>query len=102
MEGLSGLEVGTYVERVVLTLVLQGCFTLFEGRIEERITIGSENNLVGLEVERDGANMLSRDGKAIDHTISDVLITHGLNHVWNDDGAGRVIAAEFFGGMTFV
>ena len=102
MKGFSGLEVGTYVERVLLALVLQGRFTLFEGRMEERITIGCEDNLVGLEVERNGADVLSRNRKAIDYAISDVLISHGLNHAGNDDGTGYVVAAKVVGSMAFV
>ena len=68
--------------------------------MEERIAVGSKDYLVGLEVECDGANMLSRDDKAIDHTIGDVLVTHGLNHAWNNDRAGCVVAAEIVYGFT--
>ena len=93
MEGFGGLEVRTYVERVTLALVLQGCFTLFEGGMEERITVGGKDNLVRLEIERNGANMASVDRKTIDNAISYVLIAHGLNHVGNDDGTGYVVAA---------
>ena len=100
MEGFGGLEVGTYVERVVLTLVLQGRFTLFEGGMEERITIGGKDNLVRLKVERNGANMASVDRKTIDNAISDVLIAHGLNHAGNDDGAGRVVTEEVVDGFA--
>ena len=102
MEGFGGLEVRTYIEWVLFALVLQGRFTLLEGRIEERKTIGSENNLIGLEVERDGTNMQSGDREPIDHTIGDVLVTHGLNHAGNDDGTGYVVAAEIVGGMPLV
>ena len=102
MEGLGGLEVWTDVQRVVLTLVLQGRFTLFEGGIEEWIAVGGEDNLVRLEVERDGADVLSVDGETIDNTISDVLVAHGFNHAGNDDGTGNVVATKFIGGMAFV
>lgn len=100
MEGFGGLEVGTYVERVLLALVLQGRFTLFEGGMEERITVGGKNNLVRLEVERYGADMLSRNGEPVDNAISNVLIAHSLDHVWNDDGTSCVVTAEVVDGFA--
>lgn len=100
MEGFGGLKMRTDIERVLLTLMLQGRFTLFEGRMEERITIGSKNNLVRIEVKRDGADMLSWDGETIDDAISDVLVAHGFNHVGNDEGPGRIVAAKFVDSLT--
>ena len=93
MEGFGGLEVWTVVEWVPLALVLQGRFTLFKGRMEEWIAVGGKDNFVRLEVERDGADVLSGNGETIDHTIGDVLVAHGFNHAGNDDGTGNVVAA---------
>ena len=101
MEGFGGLEMWSDIEWVTLTLVLQGRFTLFEGRIEERITVGGKDNLVGLEVERQGADVLSGNGKTIDNAIGDILLAHGLNHAGNDERTGNVVAAKFIGGMAF-
>ena len=53
--------------------------------MEERITVGGEDNLVRLEVERDGADMLSRNGEPVDYAIGNVLISHGLYHVGKND-----------------
>ena len=102
MEGFGGLEVWTVVEWVPLALVLQGLLAFFEGGMEERITVGGEDNLVRLEVERDGADVLSGNGETIDHTIGDVLVAHGFNHAGNDDGTGYVVATKVGSGVAFV
>ena len=60
--------------------------------MEERITVGGKDNLVRLEVERNGADMASVDGETIDYAIGDILVAHSFNHVGNDDGTGNVIA----------
>ena len=102
MEGFGGLKVGTDVQRVVLALAVQCGLAFFKCGMEEGITVGGKDYLVWLEVERDGTNMLSGDREPIDHTIGDVLVTHGLNHAGNDDGTGYVVAAEVVGGMPLM
>ena len=68
--------------------------------MEERITIGSKDNLVWLEVEWNDKDMATVDGKTIDNTVGDVLLAHGLNHAGNDDGTGCVVAEKVVDGFA--
>ena len=71
-------------------------FAFGKGRAQERIAVGSENDIPGLEVEGNHLDVAGVDGETIDHTISDVLLLHRLNHTGNDNRSGDVVAAEFF------
>ncbi len=62
-----------------------------EGGFKEGIAIGGEDELPGLEVEGEDADMLLRDLEAIDNGIGDVLVLHRLEHMGDDGLAGGIV-----------
>ena len=96
MESLGGLKVRTDIQRIFLALLLQQLFALGQRRTQEGISVGSEHNLLWLEIERDNFYMLAGNMKPVDDAVCDVLFLHGLDHVWYDERTGSVVAQQFF------
>ena len=58
--------------------------------MEERVAVGGQHNLVGLEAKSDDGHLRLRDGETIDNGKSDVLVVHNLKHAWDHGLACRV------------
>ena len=94
---LGGLK-GTDVQRIVGELPGEGCLRGLEGGAEEGVAVGSQDDLLGLEVEGEDADMLLGDGCAVDDGVLDILLlVHDAYHVGDDGLAGGVVGEEGFG-----
>lgn len=92
MECFGSLKDRTDIQRVVFALLTETAFTFFKSGTEKRVSVGSQDDFPWLEVKRDDADVLSVNGKAVDHRIAVVLLLHGLEHMGNDDRPRRIIA----------
>ncbi len=81
------------VERVCSALVGEAFLGVVERGAEERVAVGGENDLPGLEIERDNPDMLLGDGESIDDGVGLVLLLHGLEHA-GDDGLASGVVVE--------
>ena len=91
MKTLGRLEVRTHIEWINAALTAETLFAFVQGRAQERVAVSGQDYLPGLEVEGDGANMLERNGKTVNHAIGNVLLLHGLYHVRNDDRTSGIV-----------
>ena len=92
MEGFRGLEVGTDVQRVAVALPAQAAFAFFERGTQEGVAVGGQHDFPGLEVEGEDADVVAGYGEPVEDAVADVLLSHGLNHTRDDDGACRIVA----------
>ena len=89
-EGFGGHEGRADVERVFLALFCQPGLALGKRRAEKRVAVGGEDDVPGLEVERDEANMTLVDRETVDHAVAVVLVLHGLEHAGDNGLAGSI------------